>query len=95
MLITPSGVVSPARAGQALPSGSESIYAAATRGTRHPILVAAAEEIDRVGYEAAKLSAILRHCATTKGAFHFHFSGKPEVAEWKPWSPTTATTSPS
>lgn len=48
--------------------------------TRHSILVAAAAEIDQVGYEAAKLSAILRRCGTTKGAFYFHFSGKQEVA---------------
>lgn len=48
--------------------------------TRRSIMVAAAEEIDEVGYEAAKLSAILRRCGTTKGAFYFHFSGKQEVA---------------
>ncbi|WP_406688493.1 TetR/AcrR family transcriptional regulator [Saccharopolyspora sp. ID03-671] len=48
--------------------------------TRHSILVAAAGVIDEVGYEAARLSAILRRCETTKGAFYFHFSGKEEVA---------------
>ncbi|SFS46634.1 ScbR family autoregulator-binding transcription factor [Saccharopolyspora flava] len=49
--------------------------------TRHSIMVAAAEEIDDVGFEAAKLSAILRRCETTKGAFYFHFSGKEDVAQ--------------
>ncbi|MEB3370244.1 TetR/AcrR family transcriptional regulator [Saccharopolyspora mangrovi] len=49
--------------------------------TRHSILVAAAAEIDQVGYEAARLSAILRRCKTTKGAFYFHFSGKQDVAQ--------------
>lgn len=49
--------------------------------TRHSILVAAAAEIDQVGYEAAKLSAILRRCKATKGAFYFHFSGKRDVAQ--------------
>ena len=48
--------------------------------TRHSIMVAAAAEIDEVGYEAARLSAILRRCGITKGAFYFHFSGKHEVA---------------
>jgi AcrR family transcriptional regulator len=51
------------------------------RATREAILVAAAEEFDRVGYAAAPLSAILRRGGVTKGAFYFHFPSKDAVAE--------------
>lgn len=49
--------------------------------TRRAILIAAAEEFDRVGYDATSLNAILRRGGITKGAFYFHFSSKEDVAE--------------
>lgn len=48
--------------------------------TRHAIVVAAAEEFDRVGYAQTPLSAILRRSGVTKGAFYFHFASKQAVA---------------
>lgn len=48
--------------------------------TRHAIVVAAAEEFDRAGYDATPLSAILRRGGVTKGAFYFHFPSKEAVA---------------
>ncbi|GAB3291617.1 ScbR family autoregulator-binding transcription factor [Parasphingorhabdus pacifica] len=48
--------------------------------TRHAIVVAAAEEFDRVGYDGTPLSAILRRGGVTKGAFYFHFPSKEAVA---------------
>lgn len=48
--------------------------------TRHAIVVAAAEEFDRIGYDATSLSAILRRGGVTKGAFYFHFPSKEAVA---------------
>ncbi|MGJ7905769.1 ScbR family autoregulator-binding transcription factor [Actinopolyspora sp. H202] len=48
--------------------------------TRHAIVVAAAEEFDRTGYDATPLSAILRRGGVTKGAFYFHFASKEELA---------------
>ncbi|GAB3546243.1 AcrR family transcriptional regulator [Actinopolyspora lacussalsi] len=48
--------------------------------TRHAIVVAAAEEFDRTGYDATPLSAILRRGGITKGAFYFHFASKEELA---------------
>ncbi|NHD16446.1 MULTISPECIES: ScbR family autoregulator-binding transcription factor [Actinopolyspora] len=48
--------------------------------TRRAIVVAAAEEFDRAGYDAVPLSAILRRSGVTKGAFYFHFSSKEELA---------------
>ncbi|WP_243790283.1 ScbR family autoregulator-binding transcription factor [Saccharopolyspora gloriosae] len=48
--------------------------------TRRVIVVAAAEEFDRVGFDATPLSAILRRSGVTKGAFYFHFPSKDAVA---------------
>ncbi|MFI9813054.1 ScbR family autoregulator-binding transcription factor [Saccharothrix variisporea] len=48
--------------------------------TREAILRAAAEEFDRVGYDAAPLSAILERSGVTKGAFYFHFTSKEALA---------------
>ena len=48
--------------------------------TRRAIVIAAAEEFDRAGYEATPLSAILRRSGVTKGAFYFHFPSKEAVA---------------
>ncbi|QUH05344.1 TetR/AcrR family transcriptional regulator [Saccharopolyspora erythraea] len=50
------------------------------QATRRTILVAAAEEFDRVGYEATTLNGILRRGGVTKGAFYFHFASKEDVA---------------
>lgn len=49
--------------------------------TRRAIVIAAAEEFDRLGYAAATLGAILRQSGVTKGAFYFHFVSKDAVAE--------------
>ena len=48
--------------------------------TRRAIVIAAAEEFDRAGYDATPLSAILRRSGVTKGAFYFHFPSKDAVA---------------
>lgn len=48
--------------------------------TRRVILVAAAEEFDRAGYDATPLSSILRRSGVTKGAFYFHFASKEVLA---------------
>ncbi|WP_258175431.1 ScbR family autoregulator-binding transcription factor, partial [Actinopolyspora mortivallis] len=48
--------------------------------TRRAIVVAAAEEFDRHGYDAVPLSAILQRSGVTKGAFYFHFSSKESLA---------------
>lgn len=48
--------------------------------TRRAIVIAAAEEFDRAGFEATPLSAILRRGGVTKGAFYFHFPSKDSVA---------------
>ncbi|MEU7526787.1 ScbR family autoregulator-binding transcription factor [Saccharothrix sp. NPDC042600] len=48
--------------------------------TREAILRAAAEEFDRLGYDAAPLSAILERSGVTKGAFYFHFPSKEALA---------------
>ncbi|MBP2475931.1 AcrR family transcriptional regulator [Crossiella equi] len=48
--------------------------------TRESILVAAAEEFDRLGYAAVPLSAILHRCGVSKGAFYFHFPSKIALA---------------
>lgn len=48
--------------------------------TRRAIVIAAAEEFDRVGFDATPLSAILRRSGVTKGAFYFHFPSKDAVA---------------
>ncbi|ASU80358.1 TetR/AcrR family transcriptional regulator [Actinopolyspora erythraea] len=50
------------------------------RLTRQAIVVAAAEEFDRTGYDATPLSAILRRSGVTKGAFYFHFASKEALA---------------
>lgn len=50
------------------------------QATRHAILVAAAEEFDRVGYAGTPLSTILRRSGVTKGAFYFHFPSKEALA---------------
>ena len=51
------------------------------QATRRAILVAAAEEFDRAGYQATTLNAILRRGGLTKGAFYFHFASKEAVAQ--------------
>jgi AcrR family transcriptional regulator len=51
------------------------------QATRSAIMLAAAEEFDRVGYAATTLSAILRRGDITKGAFYFHFSSKQALAD--------------
>src|SRR5699024_8098595 len=43
------------------------------RVTRGAILLAAAEEFERIGYSGATLGAVLRRSGVTKGAFYFHF----------------------
>ncbi|MFR9730365.1 TetR family transcriptional regulator [Saccharopolyspora sp. MS10] len=48
--------------------------------TRRAIVIAAAEEFDRAGFDATPLSAILRRGGVTKGAFYFHFPSKEAVA---------------
>lgn len=53
---------------------------ARAKATRDAILVAAAEEFDRAGYQATPLSAILRRSRVTKGAFYFHFRSKESLA---------------
>lgn len=50
------------------------------QATRRAITVAAAEEFDRVGYDATPLNAILRRAGATKGAFYFHFASKEALA---------------
>ncbi|WP_461145451.1 TetR family transcriptional regulator [Salinifilum aidingensis] len=50
------------------------------RVTRGAILLAAAEEFERIGYPGATLGAILRRSGVTKGAFYFHFDSKEAVA---------------
>lgn len=50
------------------------------QATRRAIVIAAAEEFDRVGYEGTPLSAILRRSGVTKGAFYFHFASKEALA---------------
>ncbi|MEU8761985.1 ScbR family autoregulator-binding transcription factor [Streptomyces sp. NPDC048659] len=48
--------------------------------TRQAILEAAAAVFDERGYEAAKLSDILRLAQVTKGALYFHFDSKEDLA---------------
>jgi AcrR family transcriptional regulator len=50
------------------------------RATREAILRAAAEEFDRLGFQATPLSAILHRGGVTKGAFYFHFPSKEALA---------------
>lgn len=50
------------------------------RVTRDAILLAAAEEFERIGYPGATLGAVLRRGGVTKGAFYFHFDSKEAVA---------------
>ncbi len=50
------------------------------QATRRAIVIAAAEEFDRVGYDATPLSAVLRRSGVTKGAFYFHFASKESLA---------------
>jgi AcrR family transcriptional regulator len=44
--------------------------------TRYRILIAAFEEIHRVGYQAASISHILQRTGVTKGALYHHFPSK-------------------
>ncbi|WP_420368573.1 ScbR family autoregulator-binding transcription factor [Curtobacterium sp. L1-20] len=44
------------------------------------ILVAAAEEFDRVGFAAATVAAIARAAGVSQGALHFHFPTKTAMA---------------
>ncbi|HEX7308614.1 ScbR family autoregulator-binding transcription factor [Lentzea sp.] len=48
--------------------------------TREAILLAAAEEFDRLGYDRTSLTAVLARAGLTKGAFYFHFPSKEAVA---------------
>jgi len=47
---------------------------------REQILVAAAEEFDRVGFAAATIAAIARAAGVSQGALHFHFPTKTALA---------------
>ena len=47
---------------------------------REQILVAAAEEFDRVGYGAATTTAVARNAGVSQGALHFHFGTKLQLA---------------
>ncbi|MEU7650226.1 ScbR family autoregulator-binding transcription factor [Streptomyces huasconensis] len=49
--------------------------------TRQKILTAAAEVFDQVGYDAARISEILKRSGVTKGALYFHFTSKEELAQ--------------
>ncbi|CAL9669793.1 hypothetical protein SUDANB95_07395 [Actinosynnema sp. ALI-1.44] len=64
------------------PTHSEPVMSPQHRAlaTREAILRAAAEEFDRLGYDAAPLSAILERSGVTKGAFYFHFPSKEALA---------------
>ncbi|MDR5701489.1 TetR family transcriptional regulator [Agromyces aerolatus] len=50
------------------------------RVTRELLLVAAAQEICRVGYSDATLVAISAAAGVTTGALYFHFDAKEEIA---------------
>jgi len=52
-----------------------------SRLTHTRLVHAAAEIIDREGYESATVEAISRRAGVTKGAFYFHFDSKESVAE--------------
>ncbi len=69
------------RTGGALPAGT----APPVRDTGHverreQILVAAAEEFDRVGYAATSIAAVARRAAVAQGTLHFHFPTKLALA---------------
>ncbi|MEX1658832.1 ScbR family autoregulator-binding transcription factor [Streptomyces pseudovenezuelae] len=48
--------------------------------TRAAIITAAADLIDRRGYESTSLSDIVAHAQVTKGALYFHFAAKDDLA---------------
>ncbi len=48
--------------------------------TRATIITAAADLIDRHGYESTSLSDIVAHAKVTKGALYFHFAAKEDLA---------------
>ncbi|WP_240499342.1 TetR family transcriptional regulator, partial [Streptomyces prasinus] len=48
--------------------------------TRATIITAAADLIDRQGYESTSLSDIVDHAQVTKGALYFHFAAKEDLA---------------
>ncbi|MEU3981062.1 ScbR family autoregulator-binding transcription factor [Streptomyces sp. NPDC026672] len=48
--------------------------------TRATIITAAADLIDRQGYESTSLSEIVEHARVTKGALYFHFAAKEDLA---------------
>jgi AcrR family transcriptional regulator len=48
--------------------------------TREQILIAAADEIRRVGYSEATLAAISASAGVTTGALYFHFDSKQSIA---------------
>src|SRR4051812_32509047 len=48
--------------------------------TRAAIITAAADLIDRHGYESTSLSDIVEHARVTKGALYFHFAAKEDLA---------------
>jgi AcrR family transcriptional regulator len=48
--------------------------------TRMTIITAAADLIDRRGYESTSLSDIVEHAQVTKGALYFHFAAKEDLA---------------
>ncbi|WP_432073744.1 ScbR family autoregulator-binding transcription factor [Streptomyces wuyuanensis] len=49
--------------------------------TRDALLLAAAQEFQRHGYDRAKLSAISSQAGVSSGALHFHFENKAALAE--------------
>ncbi|MFI6011218.1 ScbR family autoregulator-binding transcription factor [Streptomyces sp. NPDC051243] len=49
--------------------------------TRDALLLAAAQEFQRHGYDRAKLSAISSEAGVSSGALHFHFENKAALAE--------------
>ncbi|MEU1282522.1 TetR/AcrR family transcriptional regulator [Streptomyces sp. NPDC005805] len=54
---------------------------ARAEGTRSALLLAAAHQFDRHGYEGTSLVAISDLAAVSKGALSFHFSSKPDLAD--------------
>jgi AcrR family transcriptional regulator len=51
--------------------------------TRARILKSAGEEYCRMGFQAARLNAIVEHSGITKGSLFHHFSGKDDLAlQW-------------
>lgn len=49
--------------------------------TRARILLSAGEEFRRLGFQAARLNAIVEHSGITKGSLFHHFAGKDDLAQ--------------